>query len=285
MEQYRTSSYSILTLSQGHAKGERGYLPFTQTGIHRCNLVTVKKTQYHDPKTILTTCNVQSIKTKELQVSELLTDHAIDILILTEIWLSNKDKNWIEASDLNRHNYDMYTSHRQNRRRGGLGLICKSHYKVKTVQTDQTRLFEYATWMITVKNRHINVTCIYHPLYSTENRITNKMFTDYFTSFSSDLFMDHTNNVILGDFNLHVSNDDNTEAAIFTDTCEVFGLYQHVTFPMHNSGNIPDLVLTEAGGNTTVLRSHQGPYITDHTAVITQLNINRCDPSRQTRLV
>ena len=197
----------------------------------------------------------------------------------TETWLTNKDKDWCNMTKLNRNHLQLHTVNRQTSRCRGLALICKSQLKVKAIQNGSTSSFEYATWGITTKNRQIVVMGIYHPPYSIKNRITNKMFINVFTTFASTLLTDHSNNVLVGDFNLHVSKEDDLEAATFTDTYEAFGLYQYVTFPTHNSGKILDLVLTELCGNINVLRTHRGPFISDHTAVITQLNVERCDPA------
>ena len=35
-----------------------------------------------------------------------------------------------------------------------------------------------------------------------------------------------------------ISHSDDVDAAIFMDTCEALGLYQHIAFPTHKSGNI-----------------------------------------------
>ena len=63
-------------------------------------------------------------------------------------------------------------------------------------------------------------TGIYHPPYSAKNRITNKNFKDEFTTFTINLLTEHSDNIILGEFNLHVSDTHDTEAVIFTNTCE-----------------------------------------------------------------
>ena len=182
-------------------------------------------------------CNIQSLKGKELQVSELINDHAVDILIVTETWLTSKDQLWCETMSLNRDNLQLHTVNKQNGRGGGLALICKSHYKVSSIQRVATKSFEYATWQITVKNRQLVITGIYHPPYSAKNKITNKIFINEFTTFKTSLLSGYSNNVLVGDFNLHVSNEDDLDAATFTNTCEAFGLYQSVTFPTHASGN------------------------------------------------
>ena len=105
------------------------------------------------------------------------------------------------------------------------------------------------------------------------------MFIDDFIEFTTKLLSDSNNNVILGDFNFLVSNSDDADAAIFTDTCEALGLYKHVAFPTHKYGNILDLVLIEVCSDTTVLRSHRGTFVSDHALVITQLTVKKQTPA------
>ena len=107
---------------------------------------------------------------------------------------------------------------------------------------------------------------IYHPPYSSTHTITNANVIDNFTDFLTDLLSNNPNNMVLGDFNRHV-NDDDTEANIFTDTATTLGLQQHITYATHRSGNILDLFLTKIEGNTEVLTSAPGTFISDHRAV------------------
>ena len=103
-----------------------------------------------------------------------------------------------------------------------------------------------------IKDKPVTITGIYHPPYSTKNRITNTMFLDDFTDLTTKLLPEHPNNVFLGDFNLYVSNENDVNAAIFNDSFEALGLYQHVTFPTHRSKNVLDLVISEINGNINV---------------------------------
>ena len=159
----------------------------------------------------------------------------LDILVLTETWLTNKemDNNWCEMTDLNRGRRSLYTYNRSNGRGDGLGLTCKSHFKVTVLKKGHKPSFEYCTWGLTVKNKCLTITGIYHPPYSTRNRIKNRMFIDDFTEYATTLLSNNTNNIITGDFNLHISDAEDTDATIFTDTCKALGLYQHITFSTH----------------------------------------------------
>ena len=219
-------------------------IPIQQHGVNRANQITIKKSQYHDPNVIIATVNAQSIRTKELQLSDLIRDHALDRLVVMETWLNNKDKIWCDATGLNSLG-NLYFRNRTKGKGGGLMLVCNPSIKVMTLHKGETQSFEYVTWLLTVKSRHITLTGVYHPPYSNKNKITNSMFPDDFTEFTTNVLSQHTNNIILGDFNLYVSKDDNIDAAIFTDTCEAIGLYQHVSFATHKSGNVLDFIIID----------------------------------------
>ena len=74
-----------------------------QTGVDRSNLLKIKRCNGKDPPHIVVaTCNTQSLKSKELQVSELLDNHAIDALLIMETWLTSKDSLWKQTTDLNK---------------------------------------------------------------------------------------------------------------------------------------------------------------------------------------
>ena len=92
-------------------------------------------------------------------------------------------------------------------------------------------------------------------------------------------------NVLLGDFSLHVRDDDDIDSTIFLDTIEAMGLYQHVTFPTHKQGNTLDLVISELGSMSKVMTTSPGPYLTDHRAVISTLNVKSIQPKRQQKEV
>ena len=74
--------------------------------------------------------------------------------------------------------------------------------------------------------------------------------------FASMLIPDHINNIFIGDFNLHVSDPNDTDSAIFNDTIEAMGLLQHVGKSTHKLGNMLDLIISEIQGDTTIRNNH-----------------------------
>ena len=109
------------------------------------------------------------------------------------------------------------------------------------------------------------------------------MFIDEFCDYVSTHLPDNPNNIFIGDFNLHVSDDQDTDSAIFNDSIDAMGLYQHVQFQTHRLGNILDLLLSDITQSTGLLTVAPGPYISDHRAVIATLNIKKVCPKAEVR--
>ena len=104
------------------------------------------------------------------------------------------------------------------------------------------------------------------------------MFIEEFTDHVSSCLPTHQNNIFIGDFNLHVSNQLDTDATIFMDTIDALGLYQHVGFSTHKSGNVLDLIISNFTDEAKVLKAAPGPFLTNHRAVISTLNIKKLKP-------
>ena len=209
-------------------------------------------------------------------------------MALTETWLTDNlsDERWLQSTPLNRDPYNILIHNRQDRRGGGgVALIVKSDFATRLLESGTTDSFEYATWEISIKWRSITLTVLYHPPYSLRNKSTNKAFLDDFTDYMANLLSERRNNIVLGDFNLHVSNDDDINSAIFNDTIEAMGLYQHVSFPTHRLGNTLDLIISEIQSSISINTTVLGPFITDHCAVISTLSLKKQQPKRTMREV
>ena len=122
------------------------------------NLTKIKRNNQKNSTNItLGTINIQSIKSKELQLIDLLEDYSLDALVVTETWLTNNehDTQWLETTPLNRTPYNLIHANRPNGRGGGLALITKNCYTVKEVKIGLYPSFEHATWEFNVKHKKI----------------------------------------------------------------------------------------------------------------------------------
>ena len=72
--------------------------------------------------------SAQSICNKDEIVHHDMITEKIDALLVTETWLSDRDsdKIWLQATDLNKKELNLFFSDRKERRGGRLGLIIKT---------------------------------------------------------------------------------------------------------------------------------------------------------------
>ena len=187
-------------------------------------------------------------------------------------------KQWKDCTVLNKDGLSLSTADRVRRKGGGLALIYKTTYNTKLLDRGIRSTCEHATWELKTKKATLVIHGIYHPPPSLTNKTTNSLFIEDFTDFISKTLPSHPNNIYIGDFNLHISEEE-TDPIIFNDSIEAMGLYQHVNFPTHKSGNILDLVLSDIQQSTSVITTLPGPYLSDHRSVISTLNIKRLNPS------
>ena len=251
----------------------------TPTGINHKNLIQVVVTKdngtIHDTQLRIGTINVRSIKKNDQLLLREIIHLNLDIIIPTESWLKDTeaDQIWVQGCDFNRSPYQCHHANRHGRTGGGLMLICKSTMDVKEIQSRNARSFEHATWSVSINNKSLTITGIYHP--PAKDGITNAMFTDDVTEHLSGILTNKQNNIILGDFNMHIDDPLDPEACIFNDTMSALGLIQQVTFPTHTKGNTLDLIFSEMGDSIQFGKIHSGPMLTDHAIVFGELNIKK----------
>ena len=88
----------------------------------------------HTEKVNIMLTNVQSIKSKELQLYQVIKEENIDLCVATETWLSNKieDDKWVKCTVLNNDNLKLANVNRISREGGGIALVYCNNLKVKT---------------------------------------------------------------------------------------------------------------------------------------------------------
>ena len=83
--------------------------------------------------------------------------------------------------------------------------------------------------------------------------------------------MENDNVLILGNFNIHINDQTDEDANIFSDTMEALWLSQHVEHATHRLGNTLDLIFTETNGNTQLDLIMEEPFFSYHSAVTFKL--------------
>ena len=106
---------------------------------------------------------------------------------------------------------------------------------------------------------------------------SNIQFTDDFCDFAFDLLIENGDILFLGDFYIHVNNQEDVDAAHFLEMKEALGLYQNVKLSTHNQGTTLDFILSEKAAKVKIVKINYGRYISDHRMIMATLNIPSLD--------
>ena len=109
------------------------------------------------------TGNVQSLKNKEQTLLHELIEQDIDIMVVTETWLTKDDTVWLDSCDFNKNTCRIQSAHHQTERGGGLAFMHITTSDVKLLAKGKTKSLEYATWLLMMRRKTITITGIYHP--------------------------------------------------------------------------------------------------------------------------
>ena len=141
--------------------------------------------------------------------------------------------------------------------------------------------FEYAIWVLQHKGINMTIMAICRPPYSIINQATIQSFFEEFTEWMATKSNEYSNIIVLGDFNIHINNDQDVDANRFIDIMVALGLQQHVSFTMHKCGNTLDHIYTELGSTVIINYCREGPILSDHIAVKCVTNIQRKNVARK----
>ena len=269
--------------------GETGtWNSFRSKGPDYGNLIYVDKTRatgikQHTEKVNIMLINVQSIKSKELQLYKVIKEENISQCVVTEMWLSNKieDDTLVKCTVLNNDNLKLANVNRIGRKGGGIALVYCNNLKVRHLEVANWMSFEYAPWGLQHKGIKMTIIAIYRAPYSTMNQATIQSFFEEFTDWMATESNEYSNIIVQGDFNIHINNDQDADVNRFKDIMDALGLQQHASFSMHRYGNTLDHIYTELGSTVIINYCREGPILSDHTAVICGTNIQRENMTRK----
>ena len=127
----------------------------------------------------------------------------------------------------------------------------------------------------TIRNKKLPLVGIYHPPIGSHRNNTHIRFLEEVSQLIQCLITNHTNLVLLGDYNIHTQDIENPNSLIFNDTMEALRLQQHIDKPVHKHGNTLDLIYMESLNRVKVLHSFMGNFILNHRVVGVELEIRK----------
>ena len=220
---------------------------------------------------LLNPCSVCN-KTSVLQ--DFVTDHNIDLMVLTETWLKGDDRDNVILAELQPPGYTIKHKARQGRG-GGVAIMHPSTLSVTRAEHSVSSPPQYASFEELQCLVHtvpaVRLAVIYRPPPSKTNGLNYKTFYAEIGNYIEQLVLTPGALVIAGDFNIHV--DDHSEAADFLSLIESFGLKQHVSGPTHRTGHTLDLVLTRDRDSLAPIVSSQDHCFPDHFPMFCDLSL------------
>ena len=133
--------------------------------------------------------NVRSIRNKTLLLRDYIVEHDIDLLAITETWLTDDSSDEFYCRDICPEWYKIEQLPRNYADVGGVALVYRRCFKVKKDVQTIHRSFELINIHITLAcNHNLRLVVIYRAPPSLENGFTVRIFLEEFSSFWRDLF-------------------------------------------------------------------------------------------------
>ena len=249
-------------------------------GVNNNNLISIPRAPqllYHQQrrqplKFVL--LNVRSIRKKILLLRDYIVEHDIDLLAITETWLTDDSSDEFYCRDICPEGYKIEQLPRNYADGGGVALVYRRCFKVKKDVKTIHRSFELINIHITSAcNHNLRLVVIYRAPPSLENGFTVRMFLEEFSSFQEGLVLTTSTLLVAGDFNFHIDEPNDCDARRFLQVLESFDLIQHVSEATHKKGHILDLIITRTHEKLVGRCTVDNPFVSDHLAVHSLLDL------------
>lgn len=243
--------------------------------------VNLHKLHTHRPhhcrgRTLLSVLNARSCCNKDAVIRDCITDNNIDLLALTETWMSNNTEARVSAG-LTPDGYNILYRNRGKGKGGGVALIYRSSFKcTRSKCQPHYKSFECLEVTVSGSSAAIKLAIVYRPPPSAANGLSNTDFHSDFADYITTLHSSSSKIVMVGDFNIHWENINDSESSQFHQLLSSTNFSQHVSSPTHIGGHMLDWIVSRPTDNI-VDTVNVGDLISDHNIV--HCNLHLCRPS------
>ena len=161
--------------------------------------------------------NARSLKTKVSSLRDLMLSCSLDLLSVTESWLTSNDSITIADLTNSLEDYAFHHLPSSTRRGGGLAVIARKGLHVSRNEGCIFSSFEHFDSTITSGNKVFRLLKVHLPPPSKKNGFTVERFFSEFSALSEELTVTFCQFLLCGDFNFHVDIDSNANAKQFSD--------------------------------------------------------------------
>lgn len=210
--------------------------------------------------------NICSLRAKSIPLAHYVESNNIDIVCLSETWLSKKDTAGTIAS-LIPPGYVLHHKPRINRRGGGVCFLVHEHIPCTVIKSSDYSSFEHLVINCKFQHRSINFVSIYRPPGSAVDFLADFInFLDFILSLSSDP-------VLIGDFNIDPVKHATVHAK-YNELLNSSNLTQHVDVMTHLHGSTLDHFITAVDSDLLRKKIVINDCLSDHMCMLARLNVN-----------
>ncbi|XP_069466115.1 taste receptor type 1 member 2 [Ambystoma mexicanum] len=189
------------------------------------------------------------------EISDILSNGSLDLLAITETWLHEAAGPTLMLAVPDSHH--ILRADRPKAKGGGLAIIAKNTLPIRLANSPPCSSCEVLTAKLLLSNnRTLTIHLIYRPPGPLET------FEEDLISLIANNTQNHSQNLLMGDFNIGFNDPDNKHAHSITALLNDHGLSQKVLSPTHIKGRTLDWV-SELNCNITVTDIVPQPW-TDH---------------------
>ena len=219
--------------------------------------------------------NAQSCREKTTAFNELIVEKAVDIFAITETWLAERgDEARIE--NLKPPGYKCHTSPRlTGGRGGGIAVIMRAClWECARFKNITYPSFDAVEIRLTIKGVISYCICLYRTPPSVKNKLKDAMFLRDFPELLS-VYAESTHDCcIIGDFNFHHDNPNDSNVKRLTTLFSDHNLVQLVNVPTQRRGHTLDWVVVRRQSCLLTLNDVVDcAGLSDHNALVCTLSI------------
>ena len=251
-------------------------------GANFGNLIAVpivKRQSVYELANRITIClwNARSINNKISAICDYIVDNDTDIFAVTETWLGLHQCS-INELLASLPGYNFYHCPRAGKRGGGVAFIVRPNINVTVNILQHFHYFEYMDITINVSGIVSRIILVYRPPSNKGN--SSLSFLREFSTLMESLLTAENRLIVLGDFNFHVEDPNNSDAQKFLTMIADFGLVQHVNVSTHIKGHTLDLVMSRVTDSYVLDLSVDHILPSDHSLIKFKTDLSRPSVSR-----
>ena len=247
--------------------------------VNRDNIIKVVKPTQSCVKAGVLNC--RSVKNKTSAIVDHVIDSDLDLIALTETWLSSSDRDQRVIGEITPPGYVFHQVPRLGKKGGGVAVLIRDSFKVEMKPTFDAKSFECMELAITAASVSVKLIVVYRIPPNSKNGIKRNTFALEFSSMLEKISLEPGKLLLVGDFNIHWDNKDSSETKEIESLLVSHNLHQHVEESTHREGHILDWVISRKNEDL-IPKCNVDSMISDHHAVHFDLLCSKPHPSRKT---